>query len=129
MKEVKSAQNLLKIVYGTVPIAAGLDKFLNLLVNWPEYVSPSLASILPFDPSLLMMVVGVVEISAGILVFAKTEIGAYVVSAWLLLIALSLVFTGHHLDVAVRDIVMSVGAFVLAGLTKALSYEPVKKES
>lgn len=58
-----------------------------------------------------MHVVGIIEIAAGIVVLSRfTILGAYVVSGWLTLIALSLIFSGHYLDVAVRDIVMAVGA-------------------
>lgn len=116
--EIKQLENLLKLTYGIVPIAAGADKFLNLLTQWDNYISPGMASLLPMEASSFMMVVGVVEIIAGILVFTKTRIGAYVVSAWLVVIALSLLFTWHHTDVAVRDIVMAVGAFTLAKLTE-----------
>ena len=116
--EIKQIENLLKFTFGIVPIAAGADKFLNLLTQWDNYISPSVAGLLPMDASSFMMVVGVVEIIAGILVFTKTRIGAYVVSAWLVLIALSLLFTWHHADVAVRDIVMAIGAFTLAKLTE-----------
>jgi len=59
----------------------------------------------------------VIEIVAGIIVLAKPTIGAWIVSAWLVLIALTLIFSGHYLDVAVRDIVMAIGAFVLAKLS------------
>lgn len=116
--EIKQIENLLKLTYGIVPIAAGADKFLNLLTQWDNYISPSIAGLLPMDASSFMMVVGVVEIIAGILVFTKTRIGAYVVSAWLIVIALSLLFTWHQVDVAVRDIVMAIGAFTLAKLTQ-----------
>lgn len=64
-----------------------------------------------------MMIVGVIEIVAGILVFTKTQLGAYIVSIWLVLIALSLIFTWHHPDVAVRDIAMAISAYTLARLS------------
>ena len=66
-----------------------------------------------------MMIVGVIEIGAGILVLIKTEIGAYIVAAWLVCIALTLILSLNYLDVAVRDIVMAVGAYCLARLTRA----------
>ena len=121
MKEVKNTQNLLKFTYALVPIAAGADKFLNLLTDWTSYLSPGLVDVLPVSASTFMAMVGLIEIAAGVLVFVKTEIGAYVVSAWLLLIAMSLLFTVQHLDIAVRDIVMSIGAFALARLTMTLN--------
>lgn len=37
---------------------------------------------------------------------------------WLIAIALSLLFTWHYVDVAVRDLVMAAGAFTLAKLSE-----------
>ena len=119
--EINKLQQVLKYTYGLVPIVAGADKFLNVLTQWDSYLSPALTNMLPFSATTFMMIVGVIEIVAGAIVLSKkTAIGAYVVSAWLVLIALSLIFSGHSFDVAVRDIVMAIGAFVLAKLTLAL---------
>ncbi|HNP19127.1 MAG TPA: hypothetical protein PKL31_11870 [Fulvivirga sp.] len=119
--EITKLHQILKFTFGLVPIAAGADKFLNILAQWDAYLSPGMVDMLPFSPSTFMMIVGVIEIVAGIIVLTKTEIGAYIVSAWLLLIALTLIFSGQNLDVAVRDIVMSITAFVLAKLTNVLN--------
>jgi uncharacterized membrane protein YphA (DoxX/SURF4 family) len=116
-QKVVSIQNFLKYVFVVVPIVAGLDKFTNLLTNWESYLSPLLLKMLPFSGHTFMMVVGVIEIAAGIMVFAKPRLGSVIVSAWLVLIALSLLSSGHNFDVAVRDLVMAVGAFSLARLT------------
>ena len=117
MKTISGTQTLLRFTYGLIPIAAGADKFLNVLTDWTKYLHPSLASILPFKPSFFMMIVGAIEIIAGIIVLATPKIGAYIVSAWLILIALSLLASGSYLDVAVRDIAMAIGAFSLAKLS------------
>jgi hypothetical protein len=110
--------NLLKLTYGIVPIVAGLDKFTNLLTDWEKYLHPGLAKMLPFAPHTFMMIVGVIEIIAGFIVLAKPAIGGYIVAAWLTLIALTLLASGNYLDVAVRDLVMAIGAFALARTTK-----------
>ncbi|MFL0353802.1 DoxX family membrane protein [Xanthomarina sp. GH4-25] len=115
---VTLVRNLLKCTFGLVPIVAGLDKFANILTNWSNYVSDGLAAMLPFEPTTFMMIVGVIEIVAGILVFTKTKIGAYIVTAWLTCIALSLIFSWTFVDVAVRDLVMAIGAFSLAKLSE-----------
>ncbi|MBV6640546.1 MAG: DoxX family membrane protein [Cyclobacteriaceae bacterium] len=115
---VQFVRNLLKYTFGLVPIVAGLDKFTNLLTNWSQYLSDGFVSMLPFEPSTFMIVVGVVEISAGALVLIKTKIGAYVVSAWLVTIALTLIFSWSHVDVAVRDLVMAIAALSLAKLSE-----------
>jgi len=119
--EIEKLQQLLKYVFVVVPIAAGADKFVNILTDWPAYIHPSIIDLLPISGSAFMMVVGAIEIIAGILVLTQTRIGAYVVSLWLLLIALSLLFTWHHPDVAVRDIVMAVAAFTLAKMTELIN--------
>jgi uncharacterized membrane protein YphA (DoxX/SURF4 family) len=107
----------LRLAYGLVPIVAGLDKFTNLLTDWTQYLSPLVARVVP--ASTFMSIVGIIEIAAGVLVLTRwTRIGAYVVGAWLVAIALNLVTTGRYFDIAVRDLVMAVGAFTLARLAE-----------
>jgi uncharacterized membrane protein YphA (DoxX/SURF4 family) len=118
LSELSRVQLILKLTFGLVPIVAGLDKFTNLLTDWSKYLN---VDIIPFDPSVFMMIVGVIEIAAGILVLIKTELGAYVVAAWLVCIALTLILSMNYLDVAVRDIVMAIGAYSLARLTRVQS--------
>jgi uncharacterized membrane protein YphA (DoxX/SURF4 family) len=109
----------LRLAYGLVPIVAGLDKFTNLLTRWTDYLSPLATRVVPIAPTTFMHIAGVIEIAAGILILTRyTRYAAYVVSAWLLLIALNLLTTGHYFDIAVRDTVMAVGAFVLARLSE-----------
>lgn len=110
-------KTLLKYTFGLVPIVAGLDKFTNILADWSQYLGSGLQDMLPFEASTFMMIIGVIEIVAGILVLTKTKIGATIVATWLVLIALTLIFSGHYLDVAVRDIVMAIGAYVLVKLS------------
>lgn len=111
-------KTILKYTFTVVPIVAGLDKFFNLLTHWSQYISEGMAGMLPFEADVFMMLVGAIEIVAGILVFVNTRIGAYVVSAWLTLIALSLLFSWSYVDVAVRDLVMAIAAFSLAKLSE-----------
>lgn len=107
----------LRLAYGLVPIIAGLDKFTNLLTDWTQYLSPLVANLVP--ASTFMHIVGVIEIVAGVLVLTRwTRIGALVVGAWLVAIAINLITTGHFFDVAVRDLVMAVGAFTLSRLAE-----------
>lgn len=113
---VSFVKTLLKYTFGLMPIIAGLDKFTHILTDWTKYLSDGLVSIIPFEPSVFMMIVGVIEIVAGILVLTKTKFGAYLVSAWLTCIALTLIFSWTYVDVAVRDLVMAIGAFSLAKL-------------
>lgn len=111
----------MKLTFGLVPIVAGLDKFTDLLTHWENYIHPAIVGLLPFAPHKFMMIVGVIEIAAGASVLAKPAIGGYIVSVWLTLIALTLLASGNYLDVAVRDLVMAVGAFSLARIAKIVA--------
>jgi len=117
MATIKQLQNTLKLTFGIVPIVAGLDKYTNLLTNWADYLG-NMKNILPIDALVFMKIVGIIEIVAGIIVLIRPLIGAYIVMAWLICIALQLIISWHYYDVAVRDLVMAVGAFTLAQLTK-----------
>ncbi len=109
---------LLKYTFVVVPIVAGLDKFTNILTDWSQYINPTLADILPFSGSTFMMIVGVIEIVAGLIVLKKPEIGGIIVAAWLAGIALSLLAGFNYVDVAVRDLVMAIAALSMARLAK-----------
>jgi uncharacterized membrane protein YphA (DoxX/SURF4 family) len=119
--ELKTVQTILRFTFGLVPIVAGLDKFTNVLTTWTKYLAPQVVNMLPFSPETFMMIVGVIEIIAGILVLTKTEIGAFVVAAWLALIAVTLIIGGQYFDVAVRDLVMAISAYCLGRLSRVRS--------
>ena len=105
---------VLRYALGLTATLAGLDKFFNILADWGSYVSPLAASTLPVSVSTFMHLVGVIELAVGVAILAAApRLGAYVASAWLLLVAVNLALGGHF-DVAVRDVVMSIAAFTLA---------------
>jgi len=115
----------LRMAFGLTAFLAGLDKFFNLLTNWEKYVSPLVLNIVPLSAGTLMRIAGVIEIVAGVIVLAGlTRLGGYVVAAWLTAIALSLLTTGQYFDVAVRDLVMAIGAFSLARLSEVRAQAP-----
>src|SRR5262245_15305401 len=97
----KQAYQILHLGFTILPIIGGLDKFFNFLVNWGQYLSA------PFNvfgnTSTTMLVVGLIEIVAGIGVWLKPQIFAYVVMLWLLAIIINLLLIGHYYDVALRD--------------------------
>jgi uncharacterized membrane protein YphA (DoxX/SURF4 family) len=110
---------ILRIGLGVGPFLAGLDKYFNFLANRPAYISPLALKILPFSGQTFMHIVGVIEMIVGLSILTKwTRLGAYVASAWLVLIAVNLVSTGMFLDIAVRDLEMALAAFVLARMTE-----------
>ena len=116
-QKIRNQWYLLRLTYGLMPLLTGMDKFFNLIADWPKYLSPIIAAIMPAKG--FMYAVGIVEICAGILVLIKPRIGAYVVFAWLLAIAVQLL-TSDFYDIAARDTVIAVGAFTLAKISESL---------
>ena len=110
----------LRMALGAAAFLAGLDKFFNLLADWPGYLSPLAAHGLPMRAASFMHVIGIVEMAVGGIILAGyTQLGGYVAAIWLVGIAVNLVTSGHYYDIAVRDVAMAVAAFTLARLTEA----------
>lgn len=108
----------LRIGIGLAAFLAGLDKFFDILTNWGMYLSSFSQNLLPVSANTFMDCVGVIEMIVGLAILTRwTRVGAYVASAWLLLIAVNLV-TGGFYDLAVRDVVMAIASYVLAQLTE-----------
>ena len=113
---LQNPTQVMRMAVGLMATLAGLDKFFDILADWGHYVSPAAAQLLPFSTDVFMGIVGVVEFVVGISILTVLPaVGAYVASGWLLLVAVNLVL-GGYLDVAVRDIVLSISAFTLARL-------------
>lgn len=111
------AYQLLHTAFIVAPLVAGLDKFTHLLVNWDQYLAPTVARMLPVAPHTFMLGVGVVEILAALLVAVVPMWGAYVVAIWLWGIILNLLMVPGYYDVALRDFGLSLGALALARLS------------
>jgi uncharacterized membrane protein YphA (DoxX/SURF4 family) len=115
------AYQILHVAFVVAPVIAGLDKFFHLLVNWDMYLAPVIASLSPIGGHGLMLVIGIIEIVAGILVAIKPRIGAYVVAAWLLGIVINLLIIPGFFDIALRDFGLSLGALALGRLSQEFS--------
>lgn len=115
------AYQILLFGFTVAPIIAGLDKFLHLLVNWDQYLPPVVNNLLGGRGHEFMYLVGVIEVVAGIGVFLKPKIFAYVVSAWLMLIIVNLLLIPGYFDVALRDLGLALGALALGRLSHQFS--------
>src|SRR5437762_960250 len=80
---VSQGFQILHWAFVAAPAIAGVDKFTHLLTNWDQYLAPAVAAWIPFDRHVFMMVVGVVEMLAALIVAVRPRVGAYVVAAWL----------------------------------------------
>ena len=112
------AYRILHLGFVVAPILAGLDKFFHLLVNWDQYLPGVVANNSPIPPHTLMLVVGVIEIVAGIGVALKPRIFAYVVAAWLAVIIINLLLIPGYFDIALRDFGLLLAALALGALSQ-----------
>jgi hypothetical protein len=117
----RQAFQILRFGFTVAPILAGLDKFLHLLVNWDQYLPGFVNNLVGGHGHQLMLVVGVIEIVAGIGVAVKPRIFAYVVAAWLLLIILNLLAIPGYFDIALRDLGLLLGALALGRLSQTFA--------
>jgi uncharacterized membrane protein YphA (DoxX/SURF4 family) len=115
----RQAFQILRLGFTVAPIVAGLDKFFDFLVDWDKYLSPLANNILSGHGHQFMLVVGVVEIVAGIGVLLKPRIFAYVVAVWLLGIIINLLSIPGYYDIALRDLGLLLGALALGRLSSA----------
>ena len=66
---------MLRLAFTVAPIAFGLDKFFNVLVDWPIYLAPWINDIAPGSGQHFMYLIGVIEILAGSLVAISPATG------------------------------------------------------
>jgi hypothetical protein len=111
------AYQILRLGFTVAPILFGLDKFLNLMADWTEYLPAFVTDAV--NGSVVMAIVGVIEIAAGLGVWFRPRIFATVVAAWLGLIIVTLVIAGGFLDVALRDFGLLLAAVALGRLASA----------
>jgi hypothetical protein len=123
--QIVSVWKMLRYSYGVVILLAGLDKVLgtNLITTWAKYISPFVSNMVPLSAHSFVVVIGVIEVLAAILIFTKfNRLALYVAALWLVLIALNLLMLGGYNDVAVRDLLLAVGALATAKLAGINGY-------
>ncbi len=110
---------LLRTVFTVAPIVFGLDKFANILVDWPRYLAPVLNGLVPGSGQQAMYAIGVVEVVAGIVVALRPRYGALLVAGWLAGIIVNLLLIPGYYDIALRDFGLFVAAVALFRLAVA----------
>lgn len=117
VEPARQAFLLLWVTFIVAPILFGIDKFAGVLTsNWEGYLAPWVNDIVPGSASDAMMIVGIVEIVAGIMVALMPRVAGYVVALWLAGIIVNLVSMGEFYDIALRDFGLLVAAVAMARL-------------
>jgi hypothetical protein len=113
--------------FAALPIIVGADKFFDGLAEWEQYLAPLATQLLPVEGHTFMLIVGVIEIAAGVLVAVRPQIGAYTVAAWLGGIILNLLLIPDFYDIALRDFGLLLGALALGRLSHDFSDVPMHR--
>jgi hypothetical protein len=112
---------LLRLAFTAAPILFGLDKFVNVLVDWDRYLAPWIDRLVPGTADQAMYAVGVIEIVAGLVVAFRPRWGGYLVAAWLAGIILNLLSVPGFYDVALRDVGLLLAALALTRLASVFT--------
>lgn len=112
---------ILRTAFTVAPILFGLDKFANVMTDWTQYLAGQFNDLIPGSAHQAMLMVGVVEVLAGLLVAWRPRIGAYVVALWLAGIIANLLLLGGYGDIALRDFGLLLAALALGRLAPAYS--------
>ncbi|HWB89714.1 MAG TPA: hypothetical protein VG872_10995 [Acidimicrobiia bacterium] len=111
-----TAFRILRLGFTVAPILFGLDKFFNIMTDWTEFLPDFVTDVV--SGSVVMGIVGVIEIAAGIGVWLRPKIFAFVVAAWLGVIIVTLIIAGDFWDIALRDFGLLLGALALGQLAR-----------
>lgn len=115
---------ILRITYGTLFIVVGADKFVNLLTNWHQFIGKATLDLLPFSSDIFLLIFGIIQMGAGILLFTHWLYwGIYIIFALLMLIFINLLSAPSSIVVMSHDLFMIIGMTVLIQLTTIIRSE------
>jgi uncharacterized membrane protein YphA (DoxX/SURF4 family) len=122
---------LLRVGFVVAPILAGLDKFFDFTVDWSRYLAPWVNDLVPGTADDFMVVVGVIEIAAGIAVLVSPKWGSLIVAAWIAGIVVNLLTFDppRFYDIALRDFGLMLGALTLNRLATAFGATTIVEET
>lgn len=122
LRAMRDARYIMRFVFTVAPIIAGVDKLLYLvfdksfLVDWYQYLWPAIKGI-GINDFIFSLVVGIIEVVAGLVVAFRPDFGGYLVMAWLWGVVINLLLIPGYYDIALRDFGLSLGALSLARLS------------
>ncbi|MDT0394785.1 MULTISPECIES: DoxX family membrane protein [Streptomyces] len=119
---------ILRTAFTVAPVLFGLDKFANLLTDWPGYLAPWIDDVVPGSAQSAMYAVGVIEIVAGVVVGLAPRFGGWLVAGWLAGIIVDLLTIPDYYDVALRDFGLLLAAVALARLAQRYHGTPASDD-
>lgn len=114
-KEAGLSLFALRIAYGLMLLAFGVDKFFNILSPWGlQLHARAHALFMGLSSTHVLYGIGVVDIAiAGLLLFWRSRLGGYLAMVGFLLAGINFYMLGAYAT-AIRSIVLAVGGLVIA---------------
>jgi hypothetical protein len=109
---------LMRLVFVAVPLLAGLDKFVNFITDWEQYVSPALKPVIPMSSKNIMRCAGVAEIAVGMTTISNPRVGSIAFALMLGGIILNLLTMRKQLHIASLDFCLAGFALAFAALLR-----------
>lgn len=122
------AYQILRVAFSILFLVAGADKFVHALADWDQALAPALERLLPIGGHTFMLVVGSIEIFAGVLVAVVPRIGAFFLAGWLGAIVINILILGDYFDVALRNSGLALAAVALGLLARSQKEPLVPRE-
>jgi len=122
------AYQILRVAFSVLFIVAGADKFVHAITDWDQALAPAVERVLPIAGHSFMLIVGSIEVFAGILVAVVPRVGAFFLAGWLGAIVINVLILGGYLDVAFRNIGLGLAAVALGLLARSQKDPLVPRE-
>ncbi|MEZ0392721.1 MAG: hypothetical protein ACAH59_10925 [Pseudobdellovibrionaceae bacterium] len=108
-----------------VPLVAGMDKFVNMITDWSQYLSPAFPHLLGMSSSSFMSMIGTIEIGIAIGLALMPRLFSWVLCFWMGAIILNLLSMRQHYDMILVDFGLTMAAFALGKLSQIKEDVPV----
>ena len=123
INKLNTISNIFRFSYGFMILAVGIDNYLNILVNWTEYLNPIIPGFFNTDAKTFMNYMGIFEMFSGTMVLLSPKIGGYIMCILLVFTSINLISQFKYFDIALRDFILAIGAFLFARLSDLIETE------
>lgn len=111
-----------------VPLIAGMDKFVEILANWPTFLAPAFPKMLGVTAQGLMYAIGAFEIVLAIGLALWPRVFSLVMTGWMIAIIVNLLTAGQHYALALLHFGLAAAAYALSRLSQIKEEVPVVVE-
>jgi hypothetical protein len=110
------AYKVLYYAFTALAAIAAFDKFLHLLSNWDEFVSPRLAGMFNMSAGAVVAIAGILELLVAAAVALKPRYGSWAITIWLWLVSVNLIGVQGHNEMLLVTLALSAAGYAFTRL-------------